>query len=395
MHTIPWLLAGLVAGFLISLVWKQSTPRLTVNPSGRMQLWKASVLTLYLILSTAITAYAVYSLWDVQPPASDRRNKEAMCPAPAAFQLLDLDPDSIPAGFAPRDVTLLGCNFTQQTQVRLNGVVRQSQYLSANKISVTLNSTDVNAPSAIVVAVSDTGQAAGAGPSTATEKTLRVKPAKVVWYFCIWHWDISIEVQLILLVLFTGAFGSSVYALKSIADFIGMKELCESWFTFYLVQPWEGAGIAFLFYMVMRGGLVAGTGGDVRSINPFGITAIAALVGAFSDRAFNKLRDVTETLFASKDARGDKGTELKITTGSPLPAADHTDPKGYQITFRAINGTRPYTWSSAATLPPWLTLSPGGDLSGKPPAPQTVTLSIKVADSAGATATKNFDLQVV
>jgi hypothetical protein len=48
------LLIGLVAA-LVSLIWKQSRPQLTINPAGRMQLWKASALVAYLIVSTAAT----------------------------------------------------------------------------------------------------------------------------------------------------------------------------------------------------------------------------------------------------------------------------------------------------------------------------------------------------
>ena len=420
------LIAGLVAGYLVSLIWKQSRPKLTINPAGRMQLWKASILVAYLIFSTAATGYAVYSLWDVQPPGADQSRKAPDCSAQSTLQLVAPDPDSVAAGMAPRDVNLLGCGFTEQTQVKLNGVARQFQLVAANKITVTLNSADVNSPGVIAVDVSAGGaQSAPAGnqappasspaaPATnqtppankqatpvnkqapPTDKILRVKPAKILWYVGPKRWEITVEVQLVLLVLFTGAFGSSVYALKSIADFIGMKELCESWFTFYLVQPWEGAGIAFLFYMVMRGGLLAGSGADVKALNPFGITALAALVGAFSDKALGKLRDVAEALFAAKDARPDKGIELTIITPSPLPNADHTAPNPYRITLQAANGTKPYTWSEAAPLPAWLTLTPAGELSGTPPAvPQDFTLEIRVTDSANAVATKDFLLHVL
>jgi hypothetical protein len=148
--------------------------------------------------------------------------------------------------------------------------------------------------------------------------------------------------------------------------------------------------------MVMRGGLLAGSGADVKNINPFGITAIAALVGAFSDKALGKLRDVAEALFAAKDTRPDKGIELKIMTPSPLPNADHTAPNPYRVTLQAANGTKPYTWSAAAPLPAWLTLTPAGELSGTPPTvPQGFTLEIRVTDSAKGVATKDFLLHVL
>src|ERR1035441_10535251 len=67
-------------------------------------------------------------------------------------------------GMAPRDVNLLGCGFTEQTQVKLNGVARQFQLVAANKITVTLNSADVNSPGVIAVDVSAGGaQSAPAG----------------------------------------------------------------------------------------------------------------------------------------------------------------------------------------------------------------------------------------
>jgi hypothetical protein len=411
------LIVGLVAGYLVSLIWKQSRPKLTINPAGRMQLWKASILVAYLISSTVATGYAVYSLWDVQPPSADQSTKAPVCSAQSTLQLVALDPDSVAAGMAPRDINLLGCGFTEQTQVKLNGVARQFQLVAANKITVTLNTADVNSPGVIAVDVAPGGaQSAPAGnpvpPASSpavpaisqtppankqaplTDKILRIKPAKVLWYVGPKRWEITLEVQLVLLVLFTGAFGSSVYALKSIADFIGIKDLCESWFTFYLVQPWEGAGIAFLFYMVMRGGLLTGSAADVKAINPFGITALAALVGAFSDKALAKLRDVAEALFAAKDARPDKGIELAIITPSLLPNAGHTAP--YRMTLQAANGTKPYTWSETAPLPIWLTLTPAGELSGTPPAvPQDFTFEIRVTDSANAVATKDFLLHVL
>jgi len=114
---------------------------------------------------------------------------------------------------------------------------------------------------------------------------------------------VSQELRLLLLVLVTGALGSSVYALKSLADYIGECKLQESWFTFYLVQPWEGAGIAFIFYVVLRGGFFAGVNSDFKTVNAYGLSAMAALVGIFSDIAFGKLREVFEIMFKPTDTR--------------------------------------------------------------------------------------------
>ena len=100
---------------------------------------------------------------------------------------------------------------------------------------------------------------------------------------------INSEGQLLLLALFIGACAASVYALKTLADYRGDHLLYGSWFTFYLIQPFEGAGAAFLLYLVIRGGFLTGTGGE-KAVNQFGVCAIAALGGAFSDKALLKLR---------------------------------------------------------------------------------------------------------
>src|SRR5205085_11271221 len=77
----------------------------------------------------------------------------------------------------------------------------------------------------------------------------------------------------------------------------------------------------------------------------------------------------------------------------------------YTVTFSAINGTLPYTWSSTApsgltfrrspsprvtiyprgALPAGLTLSPSGVLSGVPTATGTVSFTIWVSDSSTTT----------
>jgi hypothetical protein len=45
-------------------------------------------------------------------------------------------------------------------------------------------------------------------------------------------------------------------------------------------------------YLAIRGSFLAGIGTDVKSMNPFGVCAIAGLAGAFSDTAFIKLREL-------------------------------------------------------------------------------------------------------
>jgi hypothetical protein len=69
---------------------------------------------------------------------------------------------------------------------------------------------------------------------------------------------------------------------------------------------------------------------------------------------------------------------LAITSGNP-PNGTATVP--YPASqFSAANGTAPYTWSST-TLPPGLSLSSSGLLTGTPTTPGTYTITVTCTDS--------------
>lgn len=89
---------------------------------------------------------------------------------------------------------------------------------------------------------------------------------------------------------------------------------------------------------------------------------------------------------------------ISITTTSPLPTA--TVGVAYTQPFAATGGTPPYTnWSITAGTPPgWVTLAAAtGVLTGTAPntAGSPFTFTVTVTDSASATASKVFALQVV
>jgi hypothetical protein len=86
-------------------------------------------------------------------------------------------------------------------------------------------------------------------------------------------------------------------------------------------------------------------------------------------------------------------TTLTITTTSPLPAGTVGTP--YNQTLHATNGTTPYTWSVVSgSLPPVLSLSSGGTISGTPTAVTNASFRVRVTDFASATAEKDFSLSV-
>jgi hypothetical protein len=69
---------------------------------------------------------------------------------------------------------------------------------------------------------------------------------------------------------------------------------------------------------------------------------------------------------------------------------------GYTYDLLAAGGTPPYTWSRLkGKLPKGLTMDAAGTLGGIPTKTKTATLTIQVTDATGASATKEFSLQIV
>jgi len=211
----------------------------------------------------------------------------------------DFDPDPLTVGASLLNIRVLGCGFESDDKLAFNGSGRAFTFIDASQLVVAIAAADIAAPGNLTIVVSKDASTSGG--------ILRVDPSPALsWCFFGCHWRITDELRLLTLVLLTGALGSSVFALKSLADYLGDQKLLESWFAYYLIQPAEGAGIAFVFYIVVRGGFFSGSSTDLKTVNTFGVCAIAALAGMFSDTAFMKLNEVFTTMFNAKDDRTGK-----------------------------------------------------------------------------------------
>jgi len=82
---------------------------------------------------------------------------------------------------------------------------------------------------------------------------------------------------------------------------------------------------------------------------------------------------------------------LAITTAS---APNGTVGTAYSASFAASGGIAPYTFS-AAGLPPGLSMSAAGAISGTPTAPGAATIVVTVKDSSGASTSKSFAVTIV
>jgi hypothetical protein len=109
---------------------------------------------------------------------------------------------------------------------------------------------------------------------------------------------------LLLLVVVTSALGSYVHAATSFATYVGNRALAMSWVWWYLLRVFIGIALAVLFYLAVRGGFLAAQA-QTSDVNPYGIAALAGLVGLFSKQATDKLEEVFTTLFRVQDRKGD------------------------------------------------------------------------------------------
>jgi hypothetical protein len=125
---------------------------------------------------------------------------------------------------------------------------------------------------------------------------------------------LSSEPRLILIVMLAGAFGSYVHAATSFVTYVGNRTLRASWTWWYLLRPVLGMVLAVIFYFVVRGGLLS-AGAAASEVSPFGIAAVAGLVGMFSKQATDKLQEVFDNLFRTKAGEGDDQRRDKLTGG--------------------------------------------------------------------------------
>ncbi len=111
--------------------------------------------------------------------------------------------------------------------------------------------------------------------------------------------EVGDEARLVILVLLVGALGAYIHAATSFGRWVGTGKFETSWFWWYLLRVPIGMALAFLFYLVIRGGFLA-AGTNAGEVNLYGVTAIAGIVGLFSRQAIEKLAEVFDDFFLKR-----------------------------------------------------------------------------------------------
>ena len=139
---------------------------------------------------------------------------------------------------------------------------------------------------------------------------------------------IHLNTILLILVALMGFLGNMVHIASSFTSFVGNGTFKRSWILWYCVKPFTAAALAIIVYFIIRAGFLSyGTG--AAGISLYGILALSAFTGLFTDSATLKLKEVFEVIFKPKDERDDKlvDPEISVTSLSPLsipPAGEST-----------------------------------------------------------------------
>ncbi|UII31181.1 S1 family peptidase [Fulvivirga ulvae] len=109
-----------------------------------------------------------------------------------------------------------------------------------------------------------------------------------------------------LIMLFSAGIGSSITSILAyLLHASEKKDFDLAFVPWYFARPMMGMLLGLIFYFAMKGGILVLTMDEARegpqNLNDFALAAVGALVGMFSKNALEKLREVFNTLFNTKD----------------------------------------------------------------------------------------------
>ena len=270
------------------------TPVTGESPGGRpMGATGIALITVYLVLVTIVVFHSLVVLW---PPNREVLDNDTQ----AILERLDKLEGRQPAPKAQPEET-----GTEPTTTEVPGTTEPpgSDFEQALGTDAAPMGSDLG----------------GGSASTAPAKPKKAEPKKAepqeeeecadgeqLHAELFWCLDICLsnEERLFLIVMFAGALGGLVHTFRSFFWYAGCRRLVLSWTGFYITLPILGATMATVFYLAVRGGFFSPQS-EISDTSPFGFAALAALVGMFTEQAAEKLKQVTETLFATAP----KGTD--------------------------------------------------------------------------------------
>jgi len=120
-------------------------------------------------------------------------------------------------------------------------------------------------------------------------------------------WVNLTEFTALAIVMISGALGAFIHIATSFASYAGNRTLTPSWFWWFMLRPAIGAAMALIAYFILRSGLLL-DGNLGTDVSPFGIAALAGLIGLASKQFIDKFKNLSDLTFNTEqdEERTDK-----------------------------------------------------------------------------------------
>jgi len=292
------------------------------TPQDRRWAW---TLGLYYILLSITLSYMLFKIWPPVPwPTDDDLGKNAALKKTVDAAIAECSRPAI-AEATPSQAAKPAANTTAKPPSASPTATTTPTGSPAANPSPPSSESPAETDSSAEKTPPDQTKPKTAAQQVASQALVGNIPISFVWgRICV---PTSFDERLILLVIVAGMLGSFVHGATSLADYLGNNNFDRNWTWFYVLRPAIGMALALVFYFVIRGGFLTTTGG-AKDINPYGIAALAGLVGMFSKQATDKLSEVFSTLFRAAPGEGDakrkgalKPKPITVTGVNPLSVA--------------------------------------------------------------------------
>src|SRR5689334_1031793 len=235
----------------------------------------AFAIVVYLILFAMADLYVVVKIWPPTPnPSATPAPTPAATPTPPPASTLSPTPTATPSPTATRASLVLAA--------AASPTPTPSPVPSAGG-GTKLTPTPTPSPTPTPTGVP--------GPD-------QYQPPWTVDFF--WaQYTFTLSSALFVIVMLCGSMGSLLHALRSFYWYTGNRKLIWSWVSMYILLPFNGALLATVFYLIVRGGFMPQS--NLGSTNTFAFAALGALVGLFSEEATLKLKQIAATVFTKTE----------------------------------------------------------------------------------------------
>src|SRR2546425_6166782 len=275
------------------------------------------VVTAYLLVVIFFVIWALVALWPPLKPSELQANKNANASANQNGNTNENANQNKNANASANVNANASANRNANSQTNANANVAANANANANSNASPAANTNA-AASYVGPTASPNPDCVGKGIrgdvcfDEDNKKRTGVAPARVFgWCGCMYDED-----RLLLIVLLAGTLGSLIHGLRSFVFYVGSRRAVWSWSTYYVALPFIGAGLAFIFYLVIRGGFFS-TGATVENTSPVGFAAVAALIGMFTEQAVQKLQKISDSVLSPAEKGKDHIFGPKITSISP------------------------------------------------------------------------------